>query len=237
MKKLLVISFIILVASRSSGQTFTINRVEVSGDFVNLYYELTDALEGRTYTVTMFSSHDNFISALQKVKGDVGLEVRPGANKKISWNAKEELGADFAGKVGLEIRGRVYIPFIRMDGLNKTFKRLRPTELTWSGGTQQNILNFDLYKGEDKITSFPNLANVGHYTMTIPSTVKPGKDYRFKITDTRNKDQVVYTQPFAVKRKVPLLLKAIPIVLIGTAGYLAASGNSGPKNIADPPTP
>jgi len=90
------------------------------------------------------------------------------------------------------VRGRLYIPFIRLDGLNATFRRLVPIEITWTGGTEQNILNFDLYKGDEKIMSFPHIANVGHYKLTIPSSVKPGKNYKLRITDYRNKDQIVF---------------------------------------------
>ena len=220
------------------GQQFSIKRLEVAGDKINLYYDLMDTIASRTYTITLFSSHDNFISPVLKASGDIGLDVKPGANKKIVWNVKEELGPDFNGKVGLEVRGRLYIPFIRLDGLNKSFKRLRPTEITWTGGTQQNILNFDLYRGEDKITSFPNLANVGHYTLTMPTTVKPGKGYKFKITDIRNKDQIVYSAPFKVKRKIPLLLKASPIALAGAVAYLIIANQKSPRpNIPDPITP
>ena len=220
------------------GQQFSIKRLEVAGDKINLYYNLTDTIASRTYTMTLYSSHDNFISPVQKASGDLGLEVKPGSNKKIIWNAKEELGSAFDGKVGLEVRGRLYIPFVRLDGLNKSFKRLRPTEITWTGGTQQNILNFDLYRGEDKITSFPNLANVGHYTLTMPTTVKPGKGYKFKITDSRNKDQIVYSAPFKVTRRIPLLLKAAPFVLIGATAYLIVSNRkSPPRDIPDPITP
>jgi hypothetical protein len=236
MKKLVFLAAV-LISGVSVAQQFSIKRVEVAGDQINLYYDLLDSIASRTYTITLSSSRDNFITPLQKVKGDLGLEVKPGSNKRIVWNAKEELGPDFDGKVGLEVRGRLYIPFVRLDGLNKTFKRLRPTEMTWTGGTQQNILNFDLYRGEDKITSFPNIANVGHYTMTIPTTVKPGKGYKFKITDSRNKDQIVYSAPFAITRKIPLLLKAIPVVLVGGAAYLLASGNKSPSDLPDPIVP
>jgi hypothetical protein len=220
------------------GQQFSIKRLEVAGDRINLYYDLADTIASRTYTITLFSSHDNFISPVQNASGDLGLEVKPGSNKKISWNVKEELGADFEGKVGLEVRGRLYIPFVRLDGLNKSFKRLRPAEITWTGGTQQNILNFDLYRGEDKVTSFPNIANVGHYTLTMPTTVKPGKGYKFKITDIRNKDQIVYSAPFTVKRKIPLLLKAAPLIVIGAVASLIIAARKSPrKDIPDPITP
>src|SRR5678810_102961 len=180
-------------------------RDRLEGDLVNVYYDLLDTTARRTYTVNLFSSRDNYITAMDKVRGDFGLEVKPGANKKISWNTREELGGAFEGEVSLEIRGRVYIPFVRLDGQYTSFKRTRPYEITWTGGTQQNILNFDLYQGDEKITSFPNIANVGHYTLVIPQGVKSGKGYSFKITDSKNKDQIVNTGNFSVKPKYPLV--------------------------------
>lgn len=227
----------LLSASLCFSQQFTIKRVEVAGDKINIYYDLLDDIQQRAYTIALYSSRDNFISTLEKVTGDIGLEVKPGGNRKIVWNAKEELGADFEGKIGLEVRGRVYIPFVRLDGLNKSFKRDRPYEITWTGGTQQNILNFDLYKGDNKVTTFPNIANVGHYTLTMPTSVKPGKGYKFKITDTRNKDQIVYSVPFSVNRKIPLLFKAVPIAALGGVIYLLTSGDKGPQEIPSPPEP
>lgn len=102
----------------------------------------------------------------------------------------------------MEIRGRIYIPFVRLNGSYQT-------------NTEQNILNFDLYRDEQKITSFPNIANVGHHAFTLPTSVKPGKGYSFRIIDTKNRDQIVNTKSFVVKRKVPLLLKVVPFVAIG----------------------
>lgn len=218
MKKVLLLA-LIFVGYKSFGQDFTIKRVEVAADYVHIYYDLLDSAVNRTYTIKVFSSKDNFISPLTKVEGDVGLEIKPGGNKKISWNAMGELGADFDGDISLEVRGRLYIPFVRLDGLQKSMKRGRVHEITWTGGTQQNILNFDLYQGDEKITSFPNIANVGHYSMLMPTSVKTGKGYRFKITDSRNKDQIVFTKEFAVKAKYPLALKVAPLVLVGGLVY------------------
>jgi hypothetical protein len=186
---------------------------------VNVYYDLLDTTARRTYTVNLFSSRDNYITPLEKASGDLGLEVTPGPNRKISWNTREELGNAFEGEVILEVRGRIYIPFVRLDGNYTSVKRMKPYEVTWTGGTQQNILNFDLYNGEEKVTSFPNIANVGHYTMTIPSSVKPGKGYYFKITDSKNKDQIVNTKQFAIKAKYPLVLKAASVALVGGLVY------------------
>jgi hypothetical protein len=235
MRRLLYITAVLVSGYPLIAQDFAIKRVEVAGGDINLYYNLLDSIGHRTYTIALFSSKDNFISPLEKVSGDVDLEVRPGANKKITWHAIEELGPEFEGKVALEVRGRLYIPFVRLDGTYDVIKRLRDYEITWTGGTEQNILNFDLYRNGNKITSFPNIANVGHFTLNLPSDVKPGKNYTFKISDTKNKDQVVNTLPFRVKRKIPLLIKAIPLLAICVAIPLLSNNSTTNQGIPEAP--
>lgn len=230
---------LVLVTGIVQAQEFTIKRVELEGDLVNVYYDLLDTAARRTYTVNLFSSRDNYITALEKVRGDLGLEVKPGANKKITWNTREELGNAFEGEVSLEVRGRIYIPFVRLDGQYTSIKRMKPYEMTWTGGTQQNILNFDLYKDGEKITSFPNIANVGHYTLTIPNSVKPGSGYSFKITDSKNKDQIVNSAEFKVKPKYPVVLKAIPVIALGGLIYwittLGGGGETPEESVPEAP--
>lgn len=233
--------FLLLIATSAicaSAQDFTITMVELEGDKVNLYYDLADSVKSRAYTIALYSSKDDFVSKLEKVSGDIGLEVKPGNNRKIVWDAKTELGTLFEGKIGLEVRGRVYIPFVRLEGLNRIYKRGKGYPITWTGGTQQNILNFDLYKGDEKIFPFSNIANVGQTTIEIPNSVKPGKGYYFKITDNKNKDQMVNSQTFTIKRKTPLLLKMLPILAVGgIATTLGGSSENGTKDIPEPLPP
>jgi hypothetical protein len=215
-----------VVNYRCHAQQFTIKRVELANQQVIVHYDLIDDVTGRSYTLNVYGSHDNYLNPLQKITGDVGLEVKPGLNKKFIWDPRTELGESYQGSVALEVRGRLYIPFVRFTGFEdyRVLKRGKPYQLTWSGGTQQNILNFDLYKGDKKVSTFTNIANVGNYKLTLPTDTKPGKDYRFKISDTKNKDEVVYTGSFAVKRKTPLLLKVLPVLALG---YLAATLGGG----------
>ena len=214
MKLKIIFLLFFALSGQAYSQDFVIKRVEIAGGLVNIYYDLLDTVANRTYTVNVYSSKDNFISRLEKVSGDQGLEVSPGIGKKITWNAHEELGTVFQGTVSVEVRGSVYIPFVRLEGLYKNIKRAQPYEINWSGGTEQNILNFDLYRGTEKIFGFPNIANVGYHTFTVPAYVKPGKDYYFKITDTKNKDQIVNTTHFTIKRKIPLAFKVLPVVAV-----------------------
>ncbi len=137
--------------------------------------------------------------------------------------------------MSLEIRGRVYIPFVRLNGQYETVKRAKPYEYTWTSGTEQNILNFDLLRKGEKITTFSNIANVGHHTFVLPTDVKPGSGYSFRITDTKNQDQIVNTTPFAVKRKVPLLLKVVPFLAIGAFVATQTKSSTGDTSIPTAP--
>ena len=221
------------------SQEFTMKNLEMAGDNLIIHYDLLDSVKNRTYTISVFSSKDDFLSPLPQVKGDVGLEVRPGTNRKIIWPAKEALGAAFSGKVSFEIRGRVYVPFVRFTGFSdyKLIKRAKPYVVTWTGGTRQNILNFDLYNGEDKVWTEAGVANTGNFELTIPSSVRPGKNYHFRISDSKNKDEVVNTGTFTIKRKIPLAMKVIPLLAAGGIVYLLGGGTDGPEPISDPLKP
>jgi hypothetical protein len=212
--------------------------MEITPESLSIYYDLIDTTKNHVYTVMVFSSKDNFLNPLQKVKGDVGLEVRPGSNRKVIWNAKEELGPTFKGEMELEVRGRVYVPFIKFNDFSegRVFKRGKSTALTWAGGTRQNILNFKLYKGEELVTVIPNVANSGSYELTLPTSVKPGEGYHFVVADSKNKDQMMITPKFAVRRKVPLLLKALPVIMIGAAIPLLLP-EPAPKELESPLDP
>jgi hypothetical protein len=215
--KILVFALMLFSVSKLAAQTIKIRSVEYLDKKVVLYYDLLDSLEGRAFSIRLYFSSDGYLNPLAKVSGDVGLEIKSGKNRKIVWALSEELPPDFSGKVALEIRGRLFIPFIQTESINsyKVFKRKRKYQLTWSGGTPQNVLNFDLMKGDKKITTFPNLANVGHHTFEFPIHIRPGKGYHFRISDTKNKDEVVVTNTFKIKRKIPLLVKSIPLMAMG----------------------
>jgi len=205
-----------------TGQELNIKRIELEQSKVFLIYDLQDTTKNRHYTVNLYSSHDNFISPLQKLRGDFGLEVTPGNNRKIEVNLKEEFGLEFEGKLAFELRARVYLPFIRMDGFNefKKFKRGKLYEIHWSGGRPQNVLNFELFRKDQKTHMFSGIPNGGKYNLVFPMDTKPGKNYRFRISDTKNKDEVVNTEEFTISRKTPLLMKAVPVLGVGALLYI-----------------
>jgi len=237
MKALLLI-ILMSVATVVAGQEVNITQVELqaSGDVV-VTYNLKDERLDRKYSLYLYTSADNYIQPLAKVTGDVGVDLSVGENKKLTWHAKEELGATFKGGVGLEVKGGIYVPFVTLDSFDdyKTFKRGKPYDVTWTGGRGDNVLNFELYDGDNKVKVFEERPNVGNTIIIIPRDVKPGR-YKFKISDSRNKDEVVYTMEFQVKRKIPLLLQVgLVAAVVGGTAYLIASGPDEESKIGEPP--
>lgn len=239
MKKRLKVLILLLFSFffHASAQEFSIKQIQLGGDLLTLHYDLIDTVKDHTYSIYVYSSKDNFLSPLEKISGDVGLEVRPGVNRKVIWRAKEELGPAFQGEIELEVRGRLYIPFIRFEGFKDVESRKRgvPFLVKWSGGTRQNILNFQLYQRDKLRHTFANAPNNSEHKITIPTSVKPGKGYYFKISDTKNKDQVVNTSTFEIKRRYPLALKVVPLLVVGGAIYFLLPDSE--KPIDGPPGP
>lgn len=219
------------------SQEFVITKLDVVPEGMIVHYDLIDSTKSRTYTISIFSSHDNYLNPLKHISGDVGLEIQPGRNKRILWKVRSELGDSFKGSVELEVRGHVYIPFIRLNDFKEgqIIHRGRPTMLTWTGGTRQNILNFAIYKGDERVDVIPSVANSGSYELNLPTSIRPGKGYYFLVSDTKNKDQVMKSATFEVRRKVPLGLKIIPVALIGGAAILLIPKSDTSKELGVPP--
>ena len=201
---------------QSYGQQFEITSIEKTAEEVVVNYDLLDTTRNRFYTVYLYLISDSTIAPVKHASGDVGLEVKPGVRNQIRWAAKKELGSRFKGRVQLEVRGKVYVPFIEFESFpeNQGLKRGKTYPFAWSGKSSSNILSFKLYKGDELKVVLPEIPNTGDAEITMPKSVKPGK-YRFVITDSRNKDQIVNSPIFIIERRVPFLVKLIPVALIG----------------------
>lgn len=234
---------VIFLLSWSAGHTqnVAVKRVELAGEKIIVHYDLEDSNPNNEYQIFLYSSQNNFTTALGKVSGDVGPEVKVGQNKKITWSIREELGP-FKGKLSLEIRGKVYMPVAKITNITtgKSFKRGKTSVIQWKPGNS-NPINIELMKGGQRISGELNQPNNGNFNLYIPSHASIGKDYTIRISDTRNSEDIVTSKPFSVKRKVPLLLKVVPVLAVGGAaaalggGGGGGSGSGGNSNIPDPP--
>lgn len=239
----LIVTIGVLLASITPAlcQLVQINKVELAGEKIIVHYDLEDTTPGHEYLLNLYSSVDNYNAPLAKVTGDIGTEVKPGAEKKVEWAIRDEYGG-YKGKIALEIRGRVYVPFVKLTNfkVSGSYKRGKSYPLQWKPGAN-NPINVELYKGNLRVSGVSDLPNSGSFMLDIPAKAKTGGDYKLKISDTRNGDEVIWTSPFTVKNKVPLLLKILPVAAIGgAAAALGGSGGgepSGRDGILDPPLP
>jgi hypothetical protein len=222
----------------SQAQKIFIRKIELAQEKIIVTYDLEDSNPNNQYKIALYSSKDKFSAPLTKVKGDVGTEVNPGLGRKIEWNVIEEYGA-YAGSISLELRGIVFIPFVRIKDLESgtKFKRGKTYAVNWRPGNT-NPIHIELYKGSDRVGGELNHPNNGVYSLTIPAKAKSGKDYRLKITDSRKPDEIIYSEYFQVKPKFPLVLKAVPVVAAGVLiATLSGGGGSGETPKATIPNP
>lgn len=216
------------------SQNLQFNRVEIADNKVIVHYDLNDEKTERTYLVNLFSSQDNFTKELTKVSGDVGTEVKPGVDKKIVWDLTKELG-NFKGDLVFEVRGRIYVPFVKLNEMEegKIFKRGKSYPLTWSSGNLSGQVNIELYKGTSRISGDTNQPNVGKFDWSVPGNAKSGNDYQLRFTNTKDRNDVVYSRPFTIRPKIPLVVKAVGVVAIGGLIYVLTRPSPSPNPITE----
>ncbi len=216
-KYFVLIQFILSINLPGIAQSIENIRVESAGDKVLVQYDLKHDNPSEKFQVKIYSSANGFSDPLMMTKGDVGDRVTPGNNKQIVWYARQELG-EFKGEVTVEIRlfeskTSFYIlnPYARTS-----VKRASVLQLNWSGGLVDDKLEIDLYKDGKRLRSIgSNIENTGDLKWTIPQDIKPGSKYQVKLQSSEDPTINAFSGNFSIKRKIPLLAKIGPIVLIG----------------------
>jgi hypothetical protein len=213
------------LAIEVSAQKIIMEKILLVEGAMEVYYTLDDTNDSQEYQVDLYSSKDNFAVPLTKVSGDVGTEIKPGEFHMIRWNAFEEIGG-YEGELFLEIRARVYIPFVRITGFNEgaKFKRGRTYPLLWTSGNKGGQIDIELYKDQSRVSGDRNVPNSGKYEYAIPGSVKPGKNYQLKFTNTRNRDESTYTGYFRIIPRIPVVAKIGVLAVVATGLALLIPG-------------
>jgi len=235
----LFIAGFLLTGLTTNAQTVAISWVEIAGTKIIVHYDLETSNPNHEFSISLFSSKDNFSAPLTKVTGDVGNEIKPGKDKKIIWDVVAELGS-FKGDLELEVRGKIFVPFMRLTNFDasKKYKRGKSYPLTWTSGNMGGQIDIELYDGQTRVNSDRGVSNSGKFEWVIPASVKPGSNYRLKFTDTKNREDVIYTKEFKIVPKTSMATKAlIGLAVIG--GGVAALAGGGPTNqgLPLPPNP
>ena len=237
----IILFFVACVTHYGFSQNVDIDFIELVGRNVVVHYNLDDgANSSRQFLVQLYSSQDNFTTPLTRVSGDFGSEVTAGIDKKIVWDITKELGS-FKGNVALELRGRVYVPFVKIKDIDEDqiFKRGKNYPVNWTSGNLSGQVNIELFNAAgERIWGENNVPNVGKFDWYVQGNIKKGKNYKLKFTNAKDRNDVVYSLPFIIKPKIPLLVKVAGVLAIAVGIEVLSSNaksNSEAKPLVGPP--
>lgn len=219
--ELIAISIFFLFAGNlSMAQDFSITQIEQEGARLSIFYNISDPDKSTSYTVKLYSSKDNYENPLINVSGDVGLEVKPGENKKIVLDFEQEFGDNFEAKLDFQIRGSVYKPFIKLSTSYKKMRRGKSYSFVWTGGREDETINFELIKGNKIVSKISSINNTKRYNLTLPSDSKTGSNYQLRMFNSSDENRMVYTNEFSIKPRISLLLKTLPLIAAGAIAII-----------------
>ncbi len=206
----LILPFLSCLCLIGKGQNITTLPPTQQGNEVVVSYQL-DGEKGKAYTVSMYSSSNNFTSPLRLVDGDVGAKrVLPGANKTIRWRVQDEL-KKFDGDISFEIRAVLAAPlFSKITPSATKVKRGKEITITWTGGNPRDEMVVELINGDKHITA-GTLPNNGSLLFSVSKKMKTGK-YKIQLSQA---GEWTSADGFAIKPKIPFAFKVLPAVVVG----------------------
>ena len=225
--------FAILAAFAVRGQTIqNLNATFLNGKVI-VSYDVAGAKPNQSYSIDLYSSHNNFSSPLKSVTGDVGKNLTVGTGKRITWDAAAEL-VEYSGEITFKIKGELIpLPFsFKTPTAGGQVRRGKSLGITWEGGKPDQMITFELYKGNDKVMNIGDSRNSGQFAWLIPKNFSKGT-YSIKL---KAGEEVRQSGFFNVKPRTPLLVKLLPLFAAGgIAALLGASGGGGSEKSGDLP--
>lgn len=199
-------------------------------------YDLVGVPGKELYAVDIYSSHDNFGSPLKLVSGAVGKNIRAGKGKKIEWEAAQE-APNYNESITFRIKTDWMFtptvqPIVFTNPTRGFIRRGRAIIIEWKGGISGSEKDLELYRGTELVATI-HKNTIWTYTWTIPSDLKKGKGYTFRLTGP---GETGVSNEFKVKSKIPLLLKLSPVI-VAAAIIPFLGGSKSEKGLPNAPLP
>lgn len=206
---------------------------EMDGNEVKITYDLLSNDPSGLFEIELYASHNNFISPLEKVSGDVGKNIKPGDEKIIIWRPYEEL-TDFSGEIIFEVRATLIGGYYQVThpASSSKFKKKRVMPIEWKGGKSSEQVLIEIVKyGSPVLTIADRVTNSGSYKWTVPKDFTTGAGYQVKITNVNDPSLAGSSKVFKVAGGIPTwLLVGVPVVVGGAVAGVVMSGGEEPIN-------
>jgi hypothetical protein len=190
-------------------------RAETKGDVIYIFYDLQGSMDKQKYKIALYSSHNQLEEPVALVSGNVGDTIMAGKDKKIEWQAKNEISR-YNGEISFEVQATlVYSPLAMSAAqVNKVYKRTKAYPFSWRGGVANEKIRLELFNGNTRVAQSEDVPNKKQYTLKIPANARPGDTYRLKVTTLNHPDNSVLSQAFTVKRRFSWPVKLIPVAIV-----------------------
>jgi len=221
-----------------SAQKIENVKATINGDDIIITYDLSGT-EGQEFKINLYASNSNFSKPIVKASGDIGNRITPGKDKRVVWNAKNEI-PDYKGDLVIEVRGEAGVvsssvrPLSFLSPSGGGVKRGKMMNISWSGGSPSESIELNLLKDGAVTQKISEQGNNGVYSWQVPQGTKAGT-YQLRLIGGASGE--VTSANFKIKPKVSLLVKVLPVVAVGAAAAVLLGGGGGSSKTTDLPTP
>lgn len=228
----------------AAGQSIENVRTSFDGEKMVITYDLVYSDPAQKFKVTFYGSHDNYQRPLSLLSGDFGDNVLPGKNNRVTWDAKNSLSGDFDKDIAIQVKATKVAPPVAAVKLSmkpfdqSVYKRGRSIIVRWVGGNPGDKLSIELFKSNQVTHKIADkVDNTGRYDWTMPNSVRAGKEYLIRISNSDQPTELSNSQLFTIKPRTPFIVKVLPILGVGAAVYLLKGSSTGSKDLPAPPNP
>ena len=237
MLRTLTVLFLLFLCGSLAAQKIENVKATINGDDIIITYDLSGN-EGQEFKINLYASNSNFSKPIVKASGDIGSRITVGKDKRVVWNAKNEI-PDYKGDLVIEVRGEAGVvsssvralSFMSPSGGN--VKRGKILSISWTGGSPSENIVLDLMKDGAVSQKIADQNNNGVYSWQVPKGTKPGS-YQLKLTGSSSGGATSPT--FKIKPKTPFIVKVLPFLAVGVGAYLLFKPDKEP-DLPVPPEP
>lgn len=237
--RLVSLFLLLFLAGVTFGQSIDIVKATFDGQKVLINYELAFADASQKFTVSLYSSYDNYAVPIQGITGTVGEGVVPGENYHINWDVRSALPPTFDGEIIFKVKATKLIPALPLNVIPfsvTAYKRGQSIEINWTGGRTGDKLTIELQKGNETPQKvIEKTYNNQNYSWQIPTKTKPGNDYTVRIFNPDKSADTATSEKFSIKPKYAVWMKAIPFVVVGVVIKLLSGSDPPPTTSKDLP--
>lgn len=243
MTRILSCFALLLCCASLSAQKIENVKATVHGDDIIITYDLSGK-DGQEFKINLYASNSNFSKPIVKASGDIGSKITPGKDKRVVWNAKNEI-SDYRGDLVIEVRGEPGVisssptssvrPLSFLSPAGSGVKRGKTLNVSWTGGSPSENVELNLIKDGVVKEKLSSQNNNGVYFWQVPKGTKTGT-YQLKLSGNTSGEAT--SSNFKVKPKVSLLLKVLPVIaVVGVVAAVAGGGGGTEPKAADLPIP